>query len=166
MSRNEALTADSAAAALNNRYRPVASDLQDGNGSHASPRQNPRLHLEHQKQGKRRTPERDRGGRLSNQSIAKRINTPITPIRNIRVMSASGHNMGVVGATYCHISSGRFRTRMRAVVVKDRDLEAGCVLGKEFCAALPVYKEVMQRINEELEAVNDEFPDLVKRASS
>ena len=74
--------------------------------------------------------------------------------------------MGVVGATYCHISSGRFRTRMRAVVVKDRDLEAGCVLGKEFCAALPVYKEVMQRINEELEAVNDEFPDLVKRASS
>ena len=98
------------------------------------------------------------------ESVARNINTPITPVRNIRVMSASGHSMGVVGTTYCNITSGRFKTKIRAVVVKNEHMESECILGNDFWTSLPVYKEVMQKINEELEAVNDEFPNLVKQA--
>ena len=77
------------------------------------------------------------------ESVARSINTPITPMRNIKVMSASGHTMGVVGKTYCTISSGRFKTKIRAVVVKNEHMESECILGNDFRTSLPVYKEVM-----------------------
>ena len=87
------------------------------------------------------------------------INTPLKETSKIKVKSASGHQMNVLGTTRCKVGSGRFQTDMNVIVVDDKDLSSACILGRDFWRELPVYKEVMQAINGELEPIHDEFPD-------